>query len=112
MPGVHLADSFAWNPHKMMNIPLQCSMIITKHPGLMMTTNGIEAAYLFQPDKLNADQDLGKQTVSCGRKSDSFKLWLAWKAKVYLVLHIFRNAQYLDLVFAMRCIGVSCVSDT
>jgi len=78
---VHKADSFAWSPHKMLNMALQCSVIMTRHPGLMMEANGYEAAYLFQPDKLNADQDLGKKTISCGRKSDAYKLWLAWKAK-------------------------------
>ena len=36
--------------------------------------------FRFQPDKLNADQDLGDLTLGCGRKADAFKLWLMWKA--------------------------------
>eukprot|EP00746_Dinoflagellata_sp_MGD_P007409 gnl/MRDRNA2_/MRDRNA2_114645_c0_seq1.p1 gnl/MRDRNA2_/MRDRNA2_114645_c0~~gnl/MRDRNA2_/MRDRNA2_114645_c0_seq1.p1 ORF type:complete len:511 (+),score=93.97 gnl/MRDRNA2_/MRDRNA2_114645_c0_seq1:1-1533(+) len=81
MSGVELADSIAWNPHKMSGLTLQCCAFVTKHEHILAKTNGTKAAYLFQPDKLNTDLDSGDKTIQCGRKTDMFKLWLSWKAK-------------------------------
>ena len=47
--------------------------------GFMKQCNASNASYLFQPDKLNAEYDLGDKTIQCGRRADAFKLWLAWK---------------------------------
>mmetsp|Transcript_18208 Transcript_18208/g.50698 ORF Transcript_18208/g.50698 Transcript_18208/m.50698 type:complete len:576 (+) Transcript_18208:39-1766(+) len=81
MLGAEKADSLAWNPHKMSGACLQCSAFITRHVGLLAKTNSAKAAYLFQPDKLYSDLDVGDKTIQCGRKPDMFKLWLLWKAK-------------------------------
>jgi len=81
MSGVHLADSVAWNPHKMSGSTLQCSAYVTRHQDMLSKCNGTNAAYLFQPDKLNTELDSGDKTIQCGRKTDMFKLWLQWKAK-------------------------------
>jgi glutamate/tyrosine decarboxylase-like PLP-dependent enzyme len=78
--GLNRADSLAWNPHKMMGAPLQCSIFLTKHEGILAQSNGTNAAYLFQPDKLHTSLDTGDKTIQCGRKTDMFKLWLMWKA--------------------------------
>eukprot|EP00421_Protoceratium_reticulatum_P074832 CAMPEP_0168407072 /NCGR_PEP_ID=MMETSP0228-20121227/25974_1 /TAXON_ID=133427 /ORGANISM="Protoceratium reticulatum, Strain CCCM 535 (=CCMP 1889)" /LENGTH=556 /DNA_ID=CAMNT_0008420731 /DNA_START=15 /DNA_END=1683 /DNA_ORIENTATION=+ len=80
MEGAERADSIAWNPHKMAGSTLQCSSFLTRHRGLLARANGTKAAYLFQPDKLNADLDIGDKTIQCGRKGDAFKVWLQWKA--------------------------------
>merc|ERR1712107_936639 len=79
--GADKADSIAWNPHKMSGACLQCSAFLTRHVGLLAKTNGTKAAYLFQPDKLNASLDMGDKTIQCGRRADAFKLWMLWKAK-------------------------------
>jgi len=81
MNGAERSDSFSWNPHKMLGIPLQCSAFVTKHKGVLSKANGAKAEYLFQPDKNNAGADLGDRTIQCGRKADSLKLWLAWKLR-------------------------------
>lgn len=60
-------------------MPLQCSMFLTRHANILKQTNASGAAYLFQPDKLNAEYDLGDKTIQCGRRPDAYKLWLAWK---------------------------------
>ena len=60
-------------------MPLQCSVFLTRHPGILQSTNASGAAYLFQPDKLHAEFDLGDKTIQCGRRPDAYKLWLAWK---------------------------------
>eukprot|EP00931_Biecheleriopsis_adriatica_P065193 TRINITY_DN39798_c0_g1_i1.p1 TRINITY_DN39798_c0_g1~~TRINITY_DN39798_c0_g1_i1.p1 ORF type:complete len:510 (+),score=86.86 TRINITY_DN39798_c0_g1_i1:33-1562(+) len=98
--GIEQADSLAWNPHKMSGAPLQCSIFLTQHKGVLAKTNGTNAAYLFQPDKLNASLDTGDKTIQCGRKTDMFKLWLMWKAKGdagmrFTIEHCFRLAEYM-----------------
>ena len=53
MSGVETADSLAWNPHKMSGATLQTSAFLVRHgDDLLSKTNGTQAAYLFQPDKL------------------------------------------------------------
>lgn len=71
----------AWNPHKLLGIPLQCSMFVTRHDGLLAEAHATSASYLFQPDKpYDTALDSGDKSTFCGRKVDAFKLWLSWKA--------------------------------
>lgn len=80
MSGVSRSDSLAWNPHKLMGIPLQCSAFLlpSQHNGLLEVAHSAKAAYLFQKDKLNTHLDTGDKSVQCGRKVDVLKLWAAW----------------------------------
>ncbi|KAF0290391.1 Cysteine sulfinic acid decarboxylase [Amphibalanus amphitrite] len=81
MAGVERADSVAWNPHKMLGAPLQCSLFVTRHDGLLHQCNSAQATYLFQQDKFyDVSHDTGDKSIQCGRKVDGFKLWLMWKA--------------------------------
>merc|ERR1711991_672429 len=80
VPGIDLADSIAWNPHKFMGAPLQCAAFLTRHRGLLAKVNSAHAAYLFQPDKEHTEHDTGDKTLSCGRKTDAIKIWTQWKA--------------------------------
>ena len=80
--GLHRANSMTWNPHKMMGVPLQCSAILIREKGLLMSANKTEATYLFHKDKhYDKDYDTGDMTIQCGRHNDVFKLWLMWRAK-------------------------------
>jgi len=80
LAGVEGVDSMAWNPHKMMGIPLQCCAFITTHEGILQNAHASGAKYLFQKDKLNGNLDTGDKSVQCGRKVDTLKLWMAWVA--------------------------------
>lgn len=43
------------------------------------------AEYLFQTDKpYDVSYDTGDKSIQCGRHVDAFKLWLMWKAKVFM----------------------------
>eukprot|EP00928_Gymnodinium_smaydae_P083234 TRINITY_DN66473_c0_g1_i1.p1 TRINITY_DN66473_c0_g1~~TRINITY_DN66473_c0_g1_i1.p1 ORF type:complete len:535 (+),score=88.60 TRINITY_DN66473_c0_g1_i1:37-1641(+) len=77
--GIESTDSYAWNPHKFMGTPIQCSPFLVRYPNILKECNGYGAAYLFQPDKKNTEYDVGDKTIQCGRLPDSFKLWLQWK---------------------------------
>ncbi|XP_043832057.1 glutamate decarboxylase 1-like [Dromiciops gliroides] len=80
--GIERANSVTWNPHKLMGVPLQCSVILIREKGLLESCNQMCAGYLFQPDKhYDIVYDTGDKTIQCGRHVDIFKLWLMWKAK-------------------------------
>ncbi|XP_033342676.2 cysteine sulfinic acid decarboxylase [Megalopta genalis] len=82
LKGVELSNSVAWNPHKMLGAPFQCSMFLTKGKNLMHETNCAGAKYLFQQDKhYDVSWDTGDKSLQCGRKVDTLKLWLMWKAR-------------------------------
>lgn len=78
LKGAELSDSFVWDPHKMMNIPLICSVFLTKHDGLLENTVSTNRAqYIFHEHEL-MEYDLGRFSLQCGRRVDVLKLWLAW----------------------------------
>jgi glutamate/tyrosine decarboxylase-like PLP-dependent enzyme len=76
--GIELTDSFAWNPHKLMNIPLICSALLVKEQGtLQKNITDINTDYIFHD--IDDIEDLGKKSIQCGRRVDAVKLWFAWK---------------------------------
>ena len=82
LPGSHLTDSWAWNPHKMLGAALQASLLVCRHPGLLHQTNSASASYLFQQDKFyDVSYDTGDKSVQCGRKTDAFKIWFMMRVR-------------------------------
>lgn len=78
MNGIERTDSLAWNPHKLMNIPLVCSALLVKTRGtLQHNITDINTDYIFHD--IDVAEDLGKKSIQCGRKVDAVKLWFAWK---------------------------------
>lgn len=78
MKGIEKTDSFSWNPHKLMNIPLICSVILVRvKETLSDNITDIDADYLFHD--IDLIKDLGKKSIQCGRRVDAVKLWFAWK---------------------------------
>ncbi len=78
LKGAHLADSFSWNPHKLMNIPLVCSVFLVKDKNrLKKNLTNLNTDYLFHDNE--GACDLGTQSLQCGRKVDTLKLFTAWK---------------------------------
>lgn len=78
MNGIEKTDSFVWNPHKLMNIPLICSVLLVKKQGtLQHNITDINADYIFHD--IDQIEDLGKKSIQCGRRVDAVKLWFAWK---------------------------------
>lgn len=77
LDGSELADSIAWDAHKMMGIPLTCSVALFRERGRAAASLAENAEYLFQQD----DDDLnpGTRSLQCGRRNDAIKLWAAWQ---------------------------------
>lgn len=62
--------------------------------GLLQQCNALGATYLFQTDKhYDVSYDSGDKSIQCGRHVDIFKLWLMWKAKVFIHIHRFCGEQ-------------------
>lgn len=75
-----LADSFAWDAHKLMNVPITAAVILVRQAGLLKECfSGGGGDYLFHADE-NAAYNLGERSMQCGRRADSLKVWLSWKA--------------------------------
>ncbi|XP_076651494.1 cysteine sulfinic acid decarboxylase [Halictus rubicundus] len=82
LKGIELSNSVAWNPHKMLGAPFQCSLFLIKGKNLLHEANCAGAKYLFQQDKhYDVSWDTGDKSLQCGRKVDAVKLWLMWKAR-------------------------------
>lgn len=88
LSSLHSADSVAWNPHKSLHVPLQCSAFLTRHGNVLQAMLSVHAQYLFQKDKLLYDTtlDTGDMSLQCGRLNDALKIWLMWKKTVRLAL--------------------------
>ncbi|XP_056645425.1 cysteine sulfinic acid decarboxylase-like [Diorhabda sublineata] len=80
--GIERADSMVINPHKLLAVPQQCSLLLVKDSDILYKCYSREAEYLFQKDKhYDISYDLGDKYLQCGRKCDVFKFWFMWKAK-------------------------------
>lgn len=79
LAGCERADSFTWDAHKMMGVPLVASAILMKRPGLLEKHFSEQAGYLFQSDEEEDEYDLGRASIQCGRRNDALKIWVAWQ---------------------------------
>jgi len=77
--GLDKADSFAWNAHKLMGLPLMCSILLVREKVHLWKTNSVSGTdYIFHDEAYGA-YDLGPISLQCGRRVDALKLWLSWK---------------------------------
>lgn len=109
LDGSDHADSIAFNPHKMLGVPLTCSFLLVKDMRHLYVANKLEAGYLFHGDdglgSLDATPreeikgpkawrhataiaqsphpsqiyDLAQLTTQCGRRPDALKLYTHWR---------------------------------
>ncbi|MDX1685942.1 MAG: aminotransferase class V-fold PLP-dependent enzyme [Saprospiraceae bacterium] len=78
LDGVSRADSFSVNAHKMLGVPLTCSLLLVKEKAHLYESFSNTADYLYQTgnDHLNP----GKVSLQCGRRNDALKFWTLWKS--------------------------------
>jgi sulfinoalanine decarboxylase/sulfinoalanine decarboxylase/aspartate 1-decarboxylase len=77
LAGLERADSFTWDAHKAMGVPVTCSVCLVREPGVLARHLAETADYLFQEDEA---LDRGQTSMQCGRRNDALKLWAAWQA--------------------------------
>ncbi len=75
--GIHRARSIAWDPHKMMLMPLTASVVLLRDEGELEAAFSQQAPYLFhdRPGARNWDQ--GLRSFTCSRRIDALKVWVA-----------------------------------
>lgn len=76
LEGSERSDSFAWDAHKLLGLPLSCSALLVRERGQLFESLSEQASYLFQND---SEYDLGEISLQCGRRNDALKLWAAWQ---------------------------------
>ena len=86
--GLGGCDSFCFNPHKLLGVSSQCTLLLLNQqtaghgccrPGALQRSNDTLADYLFHSASQHDSDDLGHKSLQCGRKPDCLKLWLHWK---------------------------------
>lgn len=102
MTGCELSDSFAFNAHKMLGVPLSCSMIFARDKKYLYQSFSNDADYLYQGH--NDDYNLGKMSIQCGRRNDALKFWTLWKSVGSKGLAEIVDYQYQSSVTAHRYI--------
>ena len=131
LKGIERADSIAMCPHKMMNVPITCSLLLSRdlrqfHRAMTLPagylyhnsdeeeTNGVDqsAVDTSTPDArsevetaLKAFWDLGDLTPQCGRRGDTLKLALSW-----IYYGTAGYAAYIDHAFEMASYLASLVT--
>ena len=75
--GIERARSIAWDPHKMMLLPLPAGMLLVRSEAELQTAFAQRAPYLFHSDTATSRiRDQGVRSFQCSRRADVLKLWV------------------------------------
>jgi L-2,4-diaminobutyrate decarboxylase len=77
LKGLRHSRSLAWDPHKMMLLPLATGMVLTRDEGDLERAFAQQAPYLFHAGKSTRILDQGIRSFQCSRRADVLKLWFA-----------------------------------
>ena len=96
--GLGSADSFSWDPHKMLFMPLSLGTILVRDGVWLRRAFEADAPYLF--NAAGASENLGEMTIQCSKRADAIKLWLMLKSRgtapfVEAMEHVTRLTRYL-----------------
>jgi L-2,4-diaminobutyrate decarboxylase len=75
--GLSHSRSLAWDPHKMMLLPLAAGMVLTRNERDLEGAFAQQAPYLFHAGKSTRVLDQGIRSFQCSRRADVLKLWFA-----------------------------------
>jgi L-2,4-diaminobutyrate decarboxylase len=78
LAGVERVRSLAWDPHKMMLMPLAASALLMADEGDLDAAFAQSAPYLFH-DRAARPVDQGVRSFQCSRRADALKVWIAWQ---------------------------------
>jgi L-2,4-diaminobutyrate decarboxylase len=75
--GIESADSVAWDPHKMMWMPISAGAVLLRDRRHLDTAFQQNAPYLFhlRPGE-SRSRDTATRTLQCSRRFDALKLWV------------------------------------
>ncbi len=75
--GIERARTVAWDPHKMMLLPLSAGMLIARDVNDITAAFSQRAPYLFHEKAGERSIDLGTRSFQCSRRADVLKVWVA-----------------------------------
>jgi L-2,4-diaminobutyrate decarboxylase len=75
LAGLRYSRSLAWDPHKMMLLPLAAGMVLTREESDLDFAFAQQAPYLFHGAKAARVIDQGVRSFQCSRRADILKLW-------------------------------------
>ena len=95
--GIEKSDSFCFNAHKTLGVPLSTSILVVRDASMMSNSFKNDASYLYQTH--DTDYNLGYSSFECGRRNNALKLWTMWKSIgttgiSNIIDHEFRLADY------------------
>ena len=78
LKGVENSDSFCFNAHKTLGVPLSTSVLVVNEGSALEKSFSNKASYLYQTHDNN--YNLGQTSFECGRRNNALKFWVLWKA--------------------------------
>lgn len=75
--GLSRARSIAWDPHKMMLMPLSAGMVLVRDERDLDAAFAQRAPYLFHAREGSRAWDQGPRSFQCSRRMDVLKVWVA-----------------------------------
>ncbi|MCC6770450.1 MAG: pyridoxal-dependent decarboxylase [Gemmatimonadaceae bacterium] len=75
--GIERVDSLAWDPHKMMLLPLAAGMVLVRDAAVLDSAFAQQAPYLFHQKVDEPSYDIGPRSLQCSRRGDVLKVWAA-----------------------------------
>ncbi|MFL5608246.1 MAG: pyridoxal phosphate-dependent decarboxylase family protein [Gemmatimonadaceae bacterium] len=75
--GLARARSIAWDPHKMMLLPLSAGVVLVRDERDLESAFSQRAPYLFHGRDGERVWDQGVRSLLCSRRADVFKLWVS-----------------------------------
>lgn len=75
--GIERVDSLAWDPHKMMLLPLAAGTVLVRNAAVLDSAFAQQAPYLFHQQGDEPSYDIGPRSFQCSRRSDVLKVWAA-----------------------------------
>lgn len=75
--GIQRARSIAWDPHKMMLLPLAAGALLVRDERDLSAAFAQQAPYLFQAGDGARSADQGTRSFMCSRRADALKVWVA-----------------------------------
>ena len=73
--GLRYSRSLAWDPHKMMLLPLAMGMVLVRDESDLERAFAQQAPYLFHAGRSTRILDQGIRSFQCSRRADILKLW-------------------------------------
>jgi Glutamate decarboxylase and related PLP-dependent proteins len=77
LDGISSARSLAWDPHKMMLMPLSAGVLLVRDERDLDAAFAQRAPYLFHGAEGERSPDQGKRSFQCSRRLDALKVWVA-----------------------------------